>query len=165
MDNSNNYDFTGVVELVGDPVSGVSKTGREWRRQEFVLKNGTSTAAFVIFNDRIDEFRSKLIEGAMVTVRFFVVSNAGNTQYFTTLRAMSVRDASDSECEVASRQDSGGSGYYRDKGYYRTQRRTPSVKPDSSTEQMLRSIRQELDALKSERRVGEKAVMNDLPFE
>lgn len=68
--------------------SGTSKSGKPWRRREFVLETQEQypkKIAFVVMNERIDQFN--LQAGAGYTVEVDAESREFNGKWYTTLTA------------------------------------------------------------------------------
>lgn len=72
-------EVSGKIIAVLPPQGGMSKAGREWKKQEYVLETHDSfprKVKFDFFGDRVDQF--KLNIGDEVTVSFDIESREFN---------------------------------------------------------------------------------------
>lgn len=70
--------------------SGTSKSGNEWKKQEFVIETNESypkEICFTLFGDKVDAYGFDIEVGALVEVSFDVESREWNGRWFTECRA------------------------------------------------------------------------------
>lgn len=80
-------EVSGKIIAVLPPQGGMSKAGREWKKQEYVLETHDSfprKVKFDFFGDRVDQF--KLNIGDEVTVSFDIESREFNGRWYTDIR-------------------------------------------------------------------------------
>ena len=84
-------EFTGRILKVFPPVTGVSKAGNEWKKQEFIFEffeNSTDRwsdkVLFSLMNQSVDEHN--LIEGEEVRIGFCHAVREYNERFFNELR-------------------------------------------------------------------------------
>lgn len=82
-------EFTGKVIWVGEPRSGVSKTGKEWTSVSFVVEDTdgkfAQAAMFDLFNHEVD-----FVVGDVVRVMFDFRAREWNGKWFNSLSAFKV---------------------------------------------------------------------------
>jgi hypothetical protein len=87
-------EIQGKIIKVLAPVGGVSKAGKEWKKQDFVVEMGSNTQypkriAFNIFGeDKIQQYA--LREGENVSVKFEIDSHEYNGRWFNEVRAWEI---------------------------------------------------------------------------
>jgi len=83
----------GTLEKVLNPESGVSKAGKEWNRQEFVIKTDDpkypKDVCFTLFGDKTSLLDSINI-GSVVDISFNVESREYNEKWFHNLNAWKI---------------------------------------------------------------------------
>lgn len=87
-------EFTGKVIYVGEPKSGVSKTGKEWTSVSIVVENNeekfTQSAVFDLFNQQMN-----CQVGDQVQVSFDFRAREWNGKWFNSLSAFKVEKLND----------------------------------------------------------------------
>lgn len=81
-------DVSGKIIAVLPLQSGVSKAGREWKKQEYVLETHDSfprKVKFDFFGDRVDQFPMQI--GDEVTISFDIESREFNGRWYTDIHA------------------------------------------------------------------------------
>ena len=86
-------DFTGKVTAVMQPRSGVSKAGKPWKSQEFVLQEEKdqypqSIVLEVLGEERIEKFALKV--GDVVSAKFNSTCRQYNGKFYNSLQAWAV---------------------------------------------------------------------------
>ncbi len=85
-------DFTGKIIAVLAPKSGTSKTGNEWKAQEFVIENHDQyprKMCFEVFGtDKIEQFNIQM--GEELTVSFDIDARQWQDRWFNSIRAWKV---------------------------------------------------------------------------
>lgn len=87
-------ELTGKCVAVLDIQSGTSKTGNEWKKQEFVIEFGDrypKKVCFQLFGDRVNDCPNV---GDEVVVSFDAESREWNGKWFTQLNAWKVENKS-----------------------------------------------------------------------
>ena len=85
-------ELRGKVIEIFDEESGVSKAGKEWKNQKFILETEDKypkKVCCVLFGDKTDMIHSKSI-GNEVDVKFEVESRGFNGKWFTNVNAFAV---------------------------------------------------------------------------
>ena len=100
----------GKIEQILKPESGVSRAGKEWNKQEFVIETEDQYPKKVcvsIWGDKIDQFGLKV--GEQVTLGIDVESREYNGRWYTDVKAWKVsRDGSSADVSYpATSQDDG----------------------------------------------------------
>ncbi len=86
----------GTVIQVLKPESGVSKAGKEWKKQEFVIETNEQfpkKVCFTLFGDKISLIDG-IAEGTEVEVFFSVESRDFNGKWFHNINAWKIESAS-----------------------------------------------------------------------
>lgn len=89
---SSSFEHNGVVQSISVPETGVSKAGKEWQKQEFVvLADGEyeKPIAFTLFGDKCDLINGISV-GDFVAVKFNLESREYNGKWFHNVNAWSV---------------------------------------------------------------------------
>ncbi len=84
-------EIKGKIIQVLPPQGGVSKAGKDWKKQEYVLEtqeNFPKKVCFNLFGDRIDQYPMSV--GEEVTVSFDLESREYNGRWYTDVRAFKV---------------------------------------------------------------------------
>jgi len=93
------------VKLLAEE-SGVSKSGKDWKKQSFVIEhepgNFPKQACFECWGDTTDLIQ-KLKPGQTVTVKFAVESREYNGKYYTGLKALTI-DTGTVQADQSTRQ-------------------------------------------------------------
>ena len=87
----------GKVEQLLKPESGVSRAGKEWKKQEFILETDEQfpkKVCFTLFGDKVD-LASGLSQGQEVEVSFNLDSREYNGRWFTNANAWKIENVSD----------------------------------------------------------------------
>ena len=89
-------EFTGKIIAVLPARGGVSKTGNEWKSQEFVIENHDQYPRKMCFDvfgaDKIDQFNIQL--GEELTVSFDVDARQWQDRWFNSIRVWKVERVS-----------------------------------------------------------------------
>lgn len=86
----------GTVIQILKPESGVSKVGKEWKKQEFVIETNEQfpkKVCFTLFGDKA-ALLDGIAEGAEVEVFFSVESRDFNGKWFHNINAWKIETAS-----------------------------------------------------------------------
>lgn len=81
-------EITGKIILALPEQSGVSRSGNQWKKREYVLETQEQYPRKVFFNffgDRADQY--PLVPGDTVTVSFDIESREFNGRWYTDIRA------------------------------------------------------------------------------
>lgn len=87
-------ELTGKIIAILQPRGGVSKTGNEWKVQEYVLEDSTSgqyprRMCFDVFGaDKIEQFNIQM--GEELTVSFDIDARQWQDRWFNSIRAWKV---------------------------------------------------------------------------
>lgn len=95
-------ELTGKVIAVLDLKSGSSKTGNEWKSQDFVIETDdrfSKKVCFRLFGNRVNDCPNV---GDEVTVSFDAESREWNGKWFTQLNAWKVENNGGEEAQPAS---------------------------------------------------------------
>lgn len=117
-------EIQGKIIKVLEPIGGVSKAGKEWKKQDFVVEIGSNTQypkriTFNIFGeDKIQQYA--LREGENVSVKFEIDSHEYNGRWFNEVRAWEINKL-------------GGQQMPSQQGYQQPQ---PAPAPYGQTQQM-----------------------------
>ncbi|MDR1403093.1 MAG: DUF3127 domain-containing protein [Tannerellaceae bacterium] len=88
-------EITGKIIAVLPAQGGVSKTGNEWKKQEYVLETHDQYPKKVCFqlfgNDKIEQ--AAILAGENLTVHFDIDSREYNGRWFTNINAWKVERA------------------------------------------------------------------------
>jgi len=82
----------GTVTEICNPESGVSKTGKEWNKQEFVIETDDQypkKVCFTLFGDKAD-LLMKIEVGMVVDVSFNLESREYNGRWFHNVNAWKI---------------------------------------------------------------------------
>lgn len=88
----------GTVIQILKPESGVSKAGKEWKKQEFVIETNEQfpkKVCFTLFGDK-SSLLDGITEGLEVEVFFSVESRDFNGKWFHNINAWKIEQASSS---------------------------------------------------------------------
>lgn len=90
-------EITGKIIRVFEPVSGTSKAGREWKKQEYLLEvpNGDFEPRKVFFNffgNAVDQYQLKA--GKDYKISFNLESREFNDRWYTDVRAWKAEEIS-----------------------------------------------------------------------
>ena len=83
-------EITGKVVSLLETITGVSRTGNQWQKKEFVIETVgqyPKKVCFTLFGDKVSQCPK---EGQICTVSFDVKSNEYNGKWFTNLEAWKV---------------------------------------------------------------------------
>lgn len=89
----------GKVDQILKPESGVSRAGKEWKKQEFVLETEEQyprKVCFTLFGEKADLLNG-LNAGESVEVSFNVESREFNGRWFTNVNAWKIDRATDDQ--------------------------------------------------------------------
>ena len=95
---------TGTIDKVLELEKGISKAGKEWQKQSFILDSGTeynNIYCFEMFGEEKVNQLSKHKVGDEVEVSFNVSTNEWKDKYFTSLSAWKVFKATTEAQEPA----------------------------------------------------------------
>ena len=85
------FKVTGTIEKIKPVQSGTSKQGKEWQKQEFVVKTEdeyNNVYCFEVFGDeKVGNLTKYNKEGDKVTVQFNINTNEWQDKHFTSLSA------------------------------------------------------------------------------
>ena len=85
-------EFTGKIIAILQPRGGVSKTGNEWKSQEYVIENHDQYPRKMCFDvfgaDKIEQFNIQM--GEELTVSFDVDARQWQDRWFNSIRAWKV---------------------------------------------------------------------------
>lgn len=82
-------EISGRIIVALDPVGGVSKAGKEWKKREYVLETQDTyprKVAFNFFGDRVDQYPLAL--GDDITLTFDIESREFNGRWYTDIRGI-----------------------------------------------------------------------------
>ena len=86
--------ITGNITKVLELQKGVSKAGKEWQKQNFLVQTDAAYNNYYFFEifgeDKIEKFNKWNKVGSKVTVSFNVKTNEHNGKYYTTLVAWNI---------------------------------------------------------------------------
>ena len=89
-------EFTGKIIAILQPRGGVSKTGNEWKSQEYVIENHDQYPRKMCFDvfgaDKIEQFNIQM--GEELTVSFDVDARQWQDRWFNSIRAWKVERVS-----------------------------------------------------------------------
>ena len=104
----------GTIVSVLPVQSGVSKTGNEWKKAEYLLETIEQYPRKVKFDifgsDRVDQFAPMLVQNAAVTISVNIESREFNGRWYTDVRAWKVENG-DTRVEGAPATVAPNSGY------------------------------------------------------
>lgn len=86
------YEATGKLVQKLPVQTGVSKAGKEWEKQEFVIETDSKydpNLCFNLFGDDVSKI-SRITEGETVRVGFYLSSKESNGRWFHNLQAKDV---------------------------------------------------------------------------
>ncbi|MGL5273570.1 MAG: DUF3127 domain-containing protein [Phocaeicola sp.] len=96
-------ELQGRVIAVLEPRGGVSKTGNEWKVQEYVIETHDQypkKLCFEVFgNDKIEAFKIQM--GQEINVFFDVDAREWNGRWFNSIRAWKVQEVSAQQAQSA----------------------------------------------------------------
>ena len=85
-------EFTGKIIAILQPRGGVSKTGNEWKSQEYVIENHDQYPRKMCFDvfgaDKIEQFNIQM--GEELTVSFDIDARQWQDRWFNSIRAWKV---------------------------------------------------------------------------
>ena len=85
---------TGTIEKIGEVTEGTSKSGKAWKKVEFVLVTPdqyNNLYAFTVFGEeKVDKFIKYNKVGSRVDVDFNVETREYNDKYYTNLQAWKI---------------------------------------------------------------------------
>lgn len=87
----------GTLEKILNPESGISRSGKEWKKQEFIVETKEQfprKICFTLFNEKlslIDQFS----EGSEIEVSFNLESREYNSKWFHNVNAWKIEEISD----------------------------------------------------------------------
>ena len=85
-------EFTGKIIAILQPRGGVSRTGNEWKSQEYVIENHDQYPRKMCFDvfgaDKIEQFNIQM--GEELTVSFDVDARQWQDRWFNSIRAWKV---------------------------------------------------------------------------
>ena len=85
-------EFTGKIIAILQPRGGVSKTGNEWKVQEYVIENHDQYPRKMCFDvfgaDKIEQFNIQM--GEELTVSFDIDARQWQDRWFNSIRAWKV---------------------------------------------------------------------------
>lgn len=87
----------GKVEQLLKPESGVSRAGKEWKKQEFILETDEQfpkKVCFTLFGDKVD-LANGLAQGQEVEVSFNLDSREYNGRWFTNANAWKIESVNE----------------------------------------------------------------------
>ncbi|WP_072999867.1 DUF3127 domain-containing protein [Mariniphaga anaerophila] len=87
----------GKIEQILQPESGVSRAGKEWKKQEFVIETEDQfpkKVCFTLFNDK-NSLLEKVKEGDEVEVSFNLESREFNGRWYHNINAWKIDKVSD----------------------------------------------------------------------
>ena len=91
-------ELTGFITWVGDTQSGISKTGNEWHKREFVVEYESGEhpkrALFAILNDDI---MGQLEVGKKVLIKFSINAKEWNGRYFNDFHVWKLEFVTDEQ--------------------------------------------------------------------
>lgn len=82
----------GKVEQILEPQSGVSRAGKEWNKQEFVIETDEQyprKVCFTLFGDKVDLIKG-LASGEDIEVSFNLESREFNGRWFHNINAWKI---------------------------------------------------------------------------
>ncbi len=94
-------EITGRVVQIFDMVSGKSRAGKDWQKQEFIVETGgqyPKKVCFTTFGDKV-QLLSGVYEQDEVTVAFDPESREYNGRWYTELRAWKISRGGQAEGE------------------------------------------------------------------
>lgn len=95
--NVSNMEFTGKIIAVLPERGGVSRTGNEWKSQEYVIENHDQYPRKMCFDvfgaDKIAQFNIQV--GQELTISFDIDAREWNGRWFNSLRAWKVMPAAE----------------------------------------------------------------------
>jgi hypothetical protein len=100
-------ELTGKVHKVLEIQTGQSKSGQQWRKQEFVIEvpgSFPTKVCFVLWGDKISQF--SLQEGEDVSVSFDLESRENSGKWYTSAKAWKVTKKQASETQAPPLNDS-----------------------------------------------------------
>lgn len=119
-------EITGKIILALPEQSGVSRSGNQWKKREYVLETQEQYPRKVFFNffgDRADQY--PLSPGDLVTVSFDIESREFNGRWYTDIRAWKAeKGAADQPAATPSYQQASAA---------QTAPATPAVDPFAAT--------------------------------
>lgn len=92
----------GKIEQILKPESGVSKAGKEWNKQEFVIETDDQypkKVCFTLFGDKVNLVEG-LTAGQEVEVSFNIESREYNGRWFHNVNAWKIENASEANMPV-----------------------------------------------------------------
>lgn len=87
----------GKIDQILEPQSGVSRAGKEWKKQDFVIETDEQfprKVCFTLFGDKVDMV-SDVAQGQEVEVSFNLESREYNGRWFTNANAWKIDPVSE----------------------------------------------------------------------
>jgi hypothetical protein len=87
----------GKIEQILKPESGVSRAGKEWKKQDFVIETDEQfprKVCFTLFGDKVDQV-SNIAQGQEVEVSFNLESREYNGRWYTNANAWKIDQVSE----------------------------------------------------------------------
>lgn len=87
----------GKIDQILEPQSGVSRAGKEWKKQDFVIETDEQfprKVCFTLFGDKVDMV-SDIAQGQEVEVSFNLESREYNGRWFTNANAWKIDPVSE----------------------------------------------------------------------
>ncbi|WP_340111093.1 DUF3127 domain-containing protein [Maribellus mangrovi] len=87
----------GKIDQILEPQSGVSRAGKEWKKQDFVIETDEQfprKVCFTLFGDKVDMV-SDIAQGQEVEVSFNLESREYNGRWFTNATAWKIDQVSE----------------------------------------------------------------------
>jgi hypothetical protein len=87
----------GRIEQILKPESGVSRAGKEWKKQDFVIETDEQfprKVCFTLFGDKVDQV-SNIAQGQEVEVSFNLESREYNGRWYTNANAWKIDQVSE----------------------------------------------------------------------
>lgn len=104
--NFKQMEITGTIVQVLAEVSGTSKAGNTWRKQEYLLETKDQYPKKILFNlwgEKIDQFA--LLVGEEVTVGIDLESREYNGRWYTEVKAWNVRKGAGAPVSSSSQSE------------------------------------------------------------
>src|SRR5690554_7986353 len=92
----------GTVIKILNAESGVSRAGKEWKKQEFVIETQDQfprKVCFTLFNDKVS-LLDQIQEGKEVDVSFNVESREYNGRWFHNINAWKIDQVADNPAKI-----------------------------------------------------------------
>lgn len=89
-----NLQLDGTIIDVMPSVNGISKNGKQWQKQEFVVETSEQyprKICFSLFGGKVEEMSHLIQVNNLVTVYFDIESHEYNGRWFTNINAYSIK--------------------------------------------------------------------------